>query len=558
MKQLLYCLFFLAFTVPAGAQFLEQITVKEPLSLVQSRAHSDFAPDAVLTHAMFYGVEYQGVRLEMDVTNGKASGWVYRYYSPAQNASAWFVGVKVTILGYQAIKFDLDTLSNNVPVDLGSTPLGDTWVDSDAALQGSKDGGAETFLQQHPDTRMLLALIMNNPVQNGYVPMGQYWLLRYGSSTDTLTCLVHAETGLPFRCLSGNAPLITSLPHTVARVGEPYQYIVTAWGTPSPTYALTTSPAGMTLHPTSGVITWTPATGQEGPQNVTVTAVNPSGSDAQSFTIAVQGSATGPRITSTPVTEAIAGKPYTYQLASSASPPPQYALVESPQGMIIDAVRGTVYWSPTRAHAGAHNVRIKASNSGGDTEQAYVLEVYKAPIISAVSNKITGPNLPFWYSLEVDARPQPAFKLNAAPAGMEIDTAWGFITWTPTDAQLGTHVVLIQATNRAGMHQQSFEIVVDATVSVPDLSQPQSWKVASVWPSPARESANISVSTRSAGLLRVELFDALGRSVSSMTQDVHSGSTLLSLPTADLTNGHYLLRLSLNGETATRRLVIAR
>jgi hypothetical protein len=140
---------------------------------------------------------------------------------------------------------------------------------------------------------------------------------------------------------------------------------------------------------------------------------------------------------------------------------------------------------------------------------------------------------------------------------MEINSAWGFITWTPTDAQLGTHVVLIQATNRAGMHQQSFELVVDATVSVPDLSQPQSWKVAPIWPSPVRESANLSVNTRGAGQLRVEIFDALGRVASAMTRDVQSGSTLLSLPTAGLTNGLYLLRLSLNGETATRRLVIA-
>jgi len=558
MKLLLFCLLLIAFIAPAQAQFLEQITVQEPLSMVKSRAQTDFAPDAVLTHAMFYGVDYQSIRLEMDIATGKANGWVYRFYSPAQDASSWFIGVKVTILGIQAIKFDLDTLTNNIPISLGTTPLGDTWVDSDAALQGSKDGGADAFIQQHPETRVLLALVMNNPVQNAYVPMGQYWLMRYGANTDTLNCLVHAETGLPFRCLGGNAPQITSLPHTTARVGDLYQYTVTAWGTPPPAYALTTSPAGMTIDAVSGLISWTPAVGQEGQRDVTVSATNPSGTDTQSFTITVQGSATGPTITSTPVTEAIAGKQYTYQLTSAGSPPPQYSLLENPTGMIIDPTRGTIYWTPTRANAGAHSVRIRATNTGGSTEQQFTLEVYKAPIIAAVGNKITGPNLPFWYSLEVDARPQPTFKLNAAPVGMAIDSVWGGITWTPTDAQLGTHVVLVQATNRAGMHQQSFEIVVDATVSVPDLSQPVSWKLAAVWPSPVRESANVSVTTRGAGLLRVELFDALGRSVSSMTQDVHSGSTLLSLPTADLTNGHYLLRLSLNGETATRRLVIAR
>ncbi len=556
MKQLLYILIFFILSLPTQAQFLEEITVKEPLSVVQSRAQSDFAQDAILTHAMFYGVEYQGIKLEMNIDNGKANGWVYRFYSASQDASAWFVGVKVTILGFQGVKLALDTLSNNMPISLGTTVLVEPWVDSPAALQGSKDGGAATFITQHSDARVLLALIMNNPVQNSFVPMGQYWLMRYGSSTDTLNCLVHAESGLAYRCLGGNSPQITSLPRTTGRVGEPYLYTVTAWGTPAPTFALTTSPAGMTINAASGEITWTPAVGQEGAQNVTVTASNTSGTDTQSFTITVQSSATGPRITSAPVTEAIAGKQYSYQVVTVGSPPPQYALIEKPAGMIIDAARGMVLWSPTRAHAGAHNVVIRATNNGGSDDQQFTLEVYTVPIISPVGNKITGPNKPWWYALEVDARPYPTFILNSAPANMVIDTGWGFITWTPDDTQLGTHVVLVQATNRAGTHQQSFEITVDIAASATPLTQPTSWKVSELWPAPVTDNAFVSLSTEQAGFITLDIIDALGRAVSIEQRELSTGRTEMSLPAAQLPNGLYLLRMSMNGETAARRFVV--
>ncbi len=68
------------------------------------------------------------------------------------------------------------------------------------------------------------------------------------------------------------------------------------------------------------------------------------------------------------------------------------------------------------------------------------------------------------------------------------------ITRMRTKSPHGRHILLIHATN----------------VSVANLSQPVSWKLAAVWPSPVRESANISITSRGAGLHCVELFDALG------------------------------------------------
>jgi RHS repeat-associated protein len=86
-------------------------------------------------------------------------------------------------------------------------------------------------------------------------------------------------------------PLITSSPLTTATEGQPYSYDVEA-ADPDVgdllTYALTASPAGMTINASTGLIQWTPTNAQVGSNNVTVQVADTAGAKAtQSFTISV-------------------------------------------------------------------------------------------------------------------------------------------------------------------------------------------------------------------------------------------------------------------------------
>ena len=95
---------------------------------------------------------------------------------------------------------------------------------------------------------------------------------------------------------TGLAPVIASTPVTSAVVGQPYSYDVNATGTPAPTYTLTTSPLGMTIDGSTGLIQWTPQS--PGSFAVTVKTTNSAGTDVQNFTIDVTAPASMPVLTS--------------------------------------------------------------------------------------------------------------------------------------------------------------------------------------------------------------------------------------------------------------------
>ena len=104
-------------------------------------------------------------------------------------------------------------------------------------------------------------------------------------------------------------PVITSIPVTIATIGELYSYDVNASGYPSPTYTLTTYPSGMTIDPNTGLIEWTPdalgdfdvdvKAGNDQPPDtnqgftITVSGAPPYVDDVANADIAVQGSISG-------------------------------------------------------------------------------------------------------------------------------------------------------------------------------------------------------------------------------------------------------------------------
>ena len=80
-----------------------------------------------------------------------------------------------------------------------------------------------------------------------------------------------------------------------------------------------------------------------------------------------------PHITSVPVTTAIVGQTYTYDVDANGSPVPTYSLVASPAGMGIDGTTGVISWVPSQI--GPASVTVAATNSEGQDLQSFTIDV---------------------------------------------------------------------------------------------------------------------------------------------------------------------------------------
>ncbi|MDH7514332.1 MAG: Ig domain-containing protein, partial [Bacteroidota bacterium] len=422
---------------PISAQLLQNITARELLPQVEAKAKNDLGNDAFPTNVLFAAVDYQGIGIRMDLSSGKATGWVYRWYAPSIDSAELLLAVKPLVGGPFILPLGTDTISRSLPFNVGTTPLIEPWVDSPEALDGSKSGGGASFIQRHPDARMALAVLLRNPAPTPNLPIGEYWLFMYTAADDTLTCLVYADSGDPLRCLSNKAPVITTLPRTIATVGELYTYDVDARGEPNPVFVLERSPSGMMIDSASGVISWVPAEGQEGLHDVSILAVNVHGSDRQEFQVQVRGGTMAPKITSSPVTEVHAGEIYVYTLAAAGTPTPTFELTRGPKGMILEAGRGILTWQPSRAESGEHDVEIVARNAVGSDTQRFVLTVVSEPRLEPIADQTTSVGNLFSIRAVADGYPAPVYALVIAPAGMTVDSMSGVIAWIPSVRDTG-------------------------------------------------------------------------------------------------------------------------
>ena len=347
------------------------------------------------------------------------------------------------------------------------------------------------------------------------------------------------------------APLITSTPVTSAVVGQVYTYDVNATGSPTPTYALTAYPSGMTINSTTGLIEWTPQSA--GPFGVTVEAINDGGSDTQSFTIEVTepaasysiwnpdsplgttrtgnssptvlgvkfrsdvdgyitgirfykgslntGTHTGSLWTANGIN--LGSVTYTDETASGW----QQADFATPIPVTANTTYIASYYAPNGSYtisrpyftsAGIDNPPLHALQSGVDglngvyctssascfpsasyLDSNYWVDVVfennlgpVAPLITStpVTSAVVGQV--YTYDVNATGSPTPTYALTAYPSGMTINSTTGLIEWTPQSA--GPFGVTVEAINDGGSDTQSFTIEVTEPAASYSIWNPDS------------------------------------------------------------------------------------
>lgn len=270
------------------------------------------------------------------------------------------------------------------------------------------------------------------------------------------------------------APAFTSNPVLQAALNRPWQYrsqAVDAENDPL-TFELVNGPTGMTVS-SSGLVNWTPTTGQLGIHQVQLRVSDGLGGETfQQFTLTVVASIpnTDPTLTGTPRTSVRVGDQYFAQFTGwdAEGDPLGFSLTDAPAGMSIND-EGRIGFVPTASQLGTHSVTVRVEDGqGGSAEKSFVLnvvgqEVNHAPVITSTAPNAATVNRSLRYVPTFnDADGDPViWSLVSAPSGMGIDPFTGTILWRPAVNQLGNHTVVLQATDpMLASTTQTFTILV--------------------------------------------------------------------------------------------------
>lgn len=259
-----------------------------------------------------------------------------------------------------------------------------------------------------------------------------------------------------------NAPTLAALENTSVIEHEPL--IITAVATDSDlppnalTFSLATAPAGMSIHPTTGVIQWTPSEAQApGAHSVTVKVTDDGSgqlSATRSFIVTALETNSAPVVTVADQT-LVEGEPLVFTVGVVDADLPansfSYSLANAPAGMTINGA-GRISFTLSELQGGtAPTVTVQVTDNGVPaltglaSFKVTILETNSAPTLGLSSQTIP-EGAPWTYDIPAADTDLPAnaltFTLQNAPAGMSL--ANGQLIWTPTEAQgPGSYTVTI-------------------------------------------------------------------------------------------------------------------
>lgn len=362
----------------------------------------------------------------------------------------------VVVVATNSSGTDSQTYTITVAVDpvpmITSTPITQTAANANYSYQVTASGAG-------PLTYSLTTVPPGMSIDNGTGLITWYADEAY-AGPHNVTVEVNNSSGSDtqsFTLFVNLAPMINSNQSNAnVTVDDTFNYQVTANGYPTVTFGLTEKPDGMSINATTGAVSWTPALGDLGPHDVTVTAVNSVGSDSQTFTLTA---VSAPVISSTPMTKTAVSEPYSYTVTANGTTPFTFSLMEKPDGMTINPGSGVISWTPALAQQGTHTVTVQVENAHGSDMQTFELLVTTAPVI--VSQPVTQTNALAAYSYPVIANGTGPFTytLITKPTGMLVDAA-GEISWSPGLADVGAHSVTVEVGNSNGTDRQSYELTV--------------------------------------------------------------------------------------------------
>ncbi|KPK82822.1 MAG: hypothetical protein AMS27_13900, partial [Bacteroides sp. SM23_62_1] len=255
-------------------------------------------------------------------------------------------------------------------------------------------------------------------------------------------------------------PIIIHIPgDAVIGVGQVYtDYISATDETPeSVRYYLISPPMGMAIDKISGLISWTPQDWQAGKWTIKAGVTDGDLKVERTYIIEVISGNTPPVVTRFPGDATIeTGKGYTgYISATDAETPGKisYSLITSPEGMIIDNIKGIISWTPEVE--GVYTITVGITDGILTVERSFAITVVPvdSPPVITVFPEDTLIEVGASYTDKVSGYDPEGrditYSLISYPENMTVGGSDGVIEWIPGAAQIGMHEITIELSDGA-------------------------------------------------------------------------------------------------------------
>jgi len=214
-----------------------------------------------------------------------------------------------------------------------------------------------------------------------------------GTTITSLTATNATGTTFPATTLTitvgspAVAPVITTPPTAPGTVGAPIAPVtVVATGSPT-SYSATGLPPGVSIDPSTGVISGTPSA--PGTYPVVVSATNSAGTTMTTLTITVASITVAPVITSPTAASGTLGSPFATYTIAGTGVPTSYSATGLPPGLVLNALTGVISGSPTAW--GTFPVTINATNAAGTSTTTLNITILSSRIVNFSARAISGP-----------------------------------------------------------------------------------------------------------------------------------------------------------------------
>ena len=293
-----------------------------------------------------------------------------------------------------------------------------------------------------------------------------------GTFTPTIkvTDSFSATASHGYTIVISGTPVIMSGGLPSSTVNQPYNFTVLAGGgTGALTWSASGLPAGVTINPSSGLISGTPSV--TGPYTVTINLSDSLGATAVPATFSFSINDV-PSINTSSLPDAVQGAAYSTVLTGvSGTTPYIWSATVLPAGLTISS-GGVISGTPTGT--GTSTVNIKLTDASGAIAIApLTLNVRGAMSLSATTLPQWTVNSPYPSTTITAAGGTGSYSWNAVglPSGMSINSSSGAISGTPTVS--GPFTVSVTATDTASPAQsktRSYSLTINPAPSITTTS----------------------------------------------------------------------------------------